>query len=428
MIRRPFVPLIATSAYLALAVSQGMAQEVTLQSLQTNYSNALNKLRLQHDIRLKPLKDKYYQELQQYRSSVKKKSDEDTLSELIAEEKRFLATQTIPREPAKNSDPNVARLQRNFNASAGGLITQRNRQVLRLTGDYIQRLESLKTELVQQEENPRARAASEELDQAKSTYTALRKTLRDDTKRLEAAVAAAPNDPQAILALGTRYNEEGNFDLANALLEPEVARFGTNGLLRLQYALSLHGMGQHEKALVQYRRTARQLPDDPQPWKRMSMIYEAMDRGEESYANLVQALYRAPNDPSMLRMVGETLRHIGLPEEGVRFFRRHVQLDPKNSGAHQQLGVFLYRQKRYDMAAEQFEMAIELDASNTLAYYDLGMLCHQAGRLEAAHRWLSQGLKIDPTNPNLRAGLAKLNQDQRRRASPNRGLPVRERQ
>ena len=417
MLRIPLgIPLIVASVHLALAAPQVIAQEVTLQNLQTSYSNARNKLSREHSARLKPLKDEYYHGLQQYRSSVQKKGDEHTLNELIAEENRFLAKQTIPPEPAENADPNIARLQRNFNASARKWIAQNNRQVLRLTGQYIQRLESLGT-----------RAANEELDQVRSMYAALRETILADIKRLEAAVAAAPNDPQAILALGTRYNEEGRHDLENAFLEREVARFGTHGLLRLEYALSLHGMGQHEKAFIQYRRSARHLPDDPQPWKRMSMIYEAMDRREESYACLVQALYRTPEDPNMLRMVGETLRHINLPEEGVRFFRRHVQLDPKNSGAHHQLGVFLYLQDQYDEAAEQFEMAIELDASNALAYYDLGMLYHRTGRPEAAHRWLSQGLKIDPTNPQLRAGLAKLNQDLRLRSPKGRELPPRER-
>lgn len=420
------IRLIAASAYLALTVPLGMAQEVTLlQSLQTSYSDALNKLIREHDVRLKPLKSNYREGLNQYRSLVKKKGDVTDSSELIAEEKRFLAEQTIPREPAKNTDPNIARLQREFNASAKGLITQKDRQVLTLTGKYIQRLESLKTEFLQQENTPRALAANEELDRAKSIYASLRKTLQSDTKNLEAAVTAAPNNPQAILALGTRYNEEGRFDLANAFLKSEVTRFGRNGLIRFQYARSLQGMGQHTKALIQYRRAARQLPDDPQPWQRMSMIYEAMGRREESCSTLVQALYRAPDDPNMLRMTGEALRH--LPGEGIRFFRRHVQLEPKSSGAHQQLGVFLYLENQYDKAAEQFAMAIKLDANNALAHYNLGTLYHQTGQLEAAHRWLSEGLKIDPTNPNLRAGLAKLNQDLRSRTSPNHGLPVRER-
>ena len=409
------IRLIAASAYLALTAPLGMAQEVTLlQSLQTSYSDALNKLIREHDVRLKPLKSNYRKGLNQYRSLVKKKGDVTDSSELIAEEKRFLAEQTIPRKPAKNTDPNIARLQRNFNASARKWIAQNNRQVLRLTGQYIQRLESLGT-----------RAANEELDQVRSMYAALRETILADIKRLEAAVAAAPNDPQAILALGTRYNEEGRHDLANAFLKSEVTRFGRNGLIRFQYARSLQGMGQHAKALIQYRRAARQLPDDPQPWQQMSMIYEAMGRREESCSTLVQALYRAPDDPNMLRMTGEALRH--LPGEGIRFFRRHVQLEPKSAGAHQQLGVFLYLENQYDKAAEQFAMAIKLDANNALAHYNLGTLYHQTGQLEAAHRWLSEGLKIDPTNPNLRAGLAKLNQDLRSRTSPNHGLPVRER-
>ena len=146
------IRLIAASAYLALTVPLGMAQEVTLlQSLQTSYSDALNKLIREHDVRLKPLKSNYREGLNQYRSLVKKKGDVTDSSELIAEEKRFLAEQTIPREPAKNTDPNIARLQREFNASAKGLITQKDRQVLTLTGKYIQRLESLKTEFLQQE-------------------------------------------------------------------------------------------------------------------------------------------------------------------------------------------------------------------------------------------------------------------------------------
>jgi tetratricopeptide (TPR) repeat protein len=174
-----------------------------------------------------------------------------------------------------------------------------------------------------------------------------RVTLIDDTKSLEAAVAAAPNDPQAILELGTRYNDEQRFELANTLLEPAVARFRTHGLMRLQYAHALRSIGQLEKALIQYRKSARQLPDDPEPWRGMSMVYEAMNRRVESCSTLVHALYRAPNDISMLRMIGEQLRRAGLPEEGVRFFRRQVQIDPKNSAAHQQLGVFLYLGDQY---------------------------------------------------------------------------------
>lgn len=90
----------------------------------------------------------------------------------------------------------------------------------------------------------------------------------------------------------------------------------------------------------------------------------------------------------------------------VEFFDRAIRADPENLSAYQNLGLFLFRQKRYDKAIDAFKRAIEVEPADVECYNSLGSIYGVQEKYGEAIGVFEKALLIDPGNKGALRNLA----------------------
>lgn len=87
-----------------------------------------------------------------------------------------------------------------------------------------------------------------------------------------------------------------------------------------------------------------------------------------------------------------------------------VKEAPKSKAAqaqeHHNLGLKLYREKKYDEAVKEFEQAVKLDPKNATMSNNLGFTLYKFERYEESVVWLRKAIEIDPQRAVAYANLA----------------------
>jgi tetratricopeptide (TPR) repeat protein len=126
-------------------------------------------------------------------------------------------------------------------------------------------------------------------------------------------------------------------------------------------------------------------------------------------ADLREALYRAPDEPTVLNYLGYSmLDRGGNPAEAARLIERAAKLRPGDGGIIDSLGWSHFRQGRFADAVAALEQAAMLEATDPTVADHLGDAYWQVGRrIEARFRWRA-ARDLDPSPALLKALQAKL--------------------
>lgn len=108
------------------------------------------------------------------------------------------------------------------------------------------------------------------------------------------------------------------------------------------------------------------------------------------------ALTPAPAAPAGGQASGTARRAPALDEGRVQALLTIVKNDPKNVGAHVQLGDAYFDAERYDEAIAWYERALKLDPKNVDASTDLGVSYYYTDRADRALDQFAYSLKLDP--------------------------------
>jgi cytochrome c-type biogenesis protein CcmH/NrfG len=76
-----------------------------------------------------------------------------------------------------------------------------------------------------------------------------------------------------------------------------------------------------------------------------------------------------------------------------------IKSDPKNAGAHVQLGNAYFDAERYADAIKWYEESLKLDPKNVDASTDLGVSYYYSSRTDEALKQFDYSLKLNPTHP-----------------------------
>jgi tetratricopeptide (TPR) repeat protein len=82
-------------------------------------------------------------------------------------------------------------------------------------------------------------------------------------------------------------------------------------------------------------------------------------------------------------------------------FKRHLEaatLNPRDAGAHYQLGLIHQQRGQDELAAERFRKAVEIDPMEVDAHYQLGRLARRQGRLPEAIAHFERVVSRDPAH------------------------------
>jgi len=118
---------------------------------------------------------------------------------------------------------------------------------------------------------------------------------------------------------------------------------------------------------------------------------EALDKGELARADYLSslALALAPDCPEALVVQGRVFSLKGRPREAREALDKAVRLAPADAEARYQLGIWLYRARRYADAVPQFEKVVALRPTDVRAHDYLALNLEALGegeRAELAYR------------------------------------------
>lgn len=106
---------------------------------------------------------------------------------------------------------------------------------------------------------------------------------------------------------------------------------------------------------------------------------------EKSRKVLAKAQELAPDHPATIIAEGFIKKNYDNDQSGaINLFKQAIEIDPKNTEAHRELGWSYLNEMKLDLALEQAELVIKLDPKSKQGYYLLGLIHERMGNYEQA--------------------------------------------
>ncbi len=165
------------------------------------------------------------------------------------------------------------------------------------------------------------------------------------------ALAASPNDPEALFRLGLAWQKAGKPDSAAAAFEAVLEHDPKNVQALVHHGLVLEDLGRLGEAEAEYRRAIEMAPTDPLPLINLgSLLYFHQKKTYEAKTALAKAL----------------------------------ELDPRNPDAHFNLGVLFADANLYNEAKVEWEKVLAITQEGPAASLAKENLARIRGVVEGA--------------------------------------------
>ena len=263
----------------------------------------------------------------------------------------------------------------------------------------------------------------------------LRRGLYDDAeKEFQAALAAEPNNQDALAGLGqvqvhrgkytdavplleraTRVSSQmvtafralgdahlalGELDKAAVAYQQAVALVPTDVPLRLQLARSLTEAGDYNEATSVCRATLRFVKNSPdkqaEVYRQMGDIASRAGKPSEAMSSLYRAQELNPRDPEIARSLATAASRGGLYAEAATACTRVLDLAPLDVDAKKQLAWVNFKLERYPVSIKHYESLG--DSLGTVDRYYLAQAYAKTGKTDRAIELFRQVVRMDPAN------------------------------
>jgi tetratricopeptide (TPR) repeat protein len=213
-------------------------------------------------------------------------------------------------------------------------------------------------------------------------------------------------DAYSFLRAGMANERTGNYPGAIRLYRRGLEIEPENVELLNAIGFALFQQGKSQEAVVELEKA---VAIDPKHWKaHNNLALASIDLGELEVA---EAHYRESlaiqPQAAIYNDLGFVLQRLGMSEDAAKEYRKALELDPKLSAAHTNLGSSLAQNGNYAEAERQFRAALE-DGPNAQAYTGLGLVLSREGRTDEAIKNLQAAIETDPNNSVAQQELAKL--------------------
>ncbi len=117
---------------------------------------------------------------------------------------------------------------------------------------------------------------------------------------------------------------------------------------------------------------------------KIASLYNRFNQAEEALKEYLMLMQLQPNEAEHLYMAGKLFLDRGRSDNAMGYLRKAIEVNPRHAGAHFELGMLLYRDKKPMEAKTEISQAIKYDGDNSEAYYYLGKLQKEANEFTAA--------------------------------------------
>ena len=140
----------------------------------------------------------------------------------------------------------------------------------------------------------------------------------------------------------------------------------------------------------------RDLPKHQLVWKVLALVLKQNGKISESLIAIQKSVQLEPRDSNAHYNLGVILQELKRLDEAEVSFRKTIELKPDYTEAHNNLGVILQELKRLDEAEVSFRKTIELKPDYTEAYNNLGVTLHLLGRFKESEACYKKTIVLKP--------------------------------
>jgi tetratricopeptide (TPR) repeat protein len=228
---------------------------------------------------------------------------------------------------------------------------------------------------------------------------------KDSLTLFDHAISVTKNNHLAHTNLGVAQTDSGRISEAILNLRKALSLRPNEILIRSDLARALVEAQQFKEAYDHYAFILTRVQPDPQLQRRIGDVLADMGRAEDAIFHYLEAVRLDTSDYLSRLKMAELYAEISKFEEGREQCRIVLARDPKNSRAHNILGIIAGRQQLNDQAVREFSDAISLDSLNADAYNDFGILYERMGKINEALEMYRKSIRVNPIQWNARMNL-----------------------
>jgi tetratricopeptide (TPR) repeat protein len=210
------------------------------------------------------------------------------------------------------------------------------------------------------------------------------------------ALAADPDNPDALHLSGVVAFQTGRHEAAAALIRQAIARNGRNSRYFLNLGVVLKHLGRLEEALASYDRAAALRGDGAELHNERGIVLQALRRPDEAVGCFDRAIALRRDYADALYNRANALKDLGRFEEAVASYDRVLCLDPRHAQALNNRGNALQALRRLDLALGSYHMAVALKPDYVEAFNNRGVVLHELQRFDEAIADYDQTLALVP--------------------------------
>ncbi|MDZ8091586.1 MAG: tetratricopeptide repeat protein [Nostoc sp. DedQUE05] len=187
-----------------------------------------------------------------------------------------------------------------------------------------------------------------------------------------------------------RYEEAVNaFDEA-IKLKPSFAYLAYYGK-----SLALAWQEKYQQAVKALEEAVKLKDNFVAPWQLQSFVYRQLKQPDKALVAIEKAIQNQPKNPNLYNEKREVLSRLKRYAEAEAAITKAISLSPR-AVFYDNRGVLYYEQKKWDLAAADFNKAIDINPQFTQAYSNRGGLYYELKKWELAVADFNKAIAINP--------------------------------
>ncbi len=219
--------------------------------------------------------------------------------------------------------------------------------------------------------------------------------------------------PNAILALiisifcVLTFNRNILWQSETTLLEDTIKKSPLNARPHLQLGAIYYKLGDHDNALLLFKKAIDLSPAYPEPHNNLGLIYLGRGNIEDAKKEFLKAISLKKDYTSPYVNLAQILISEGKYDEAINLLNNSIVYYP-TSEAYIGLGNAYMSKKDFDKAEYNFNSALLMIPDNKTANYNLGNLNFEKGAYKKAMGFYKKSIEIDPrfVEPYINMGVA----------------------
>lgn len=221
------------------------------------------------------------------------------------------------------------------------------------------------------------------------------------TAKMKAAIAASPQSPDLMDALGSLYAQQSNWPLAVSEFQNVLQLNPNSATAHLHLGAALLADQQTLPAIQELTLATRLAPNNALAATQLGEAFAANNEDDKAIAEFQRAITLDPASTEAKYQLARALQRTRHDSEVLPLLRQVVQAEPKNADAVASLGLALLVAGNAKEAIPFLQRTLEHKPSDATAHENLAAAYLQMNELDEAIHVLISGLKIDPSNYQL---------------------------